>query len=591
MAIPRRFIEELRDAVPVSSVVGKRVRLTRQGAEAKGLCPFHNEKSPSFTVNDDKQFYHCFGCGAHGTALDFLMETENLSFVEAVESLASAAGLQVPRESAAAVEQEQKAKGLKELTEAAAGFFERQLRSTQGAQAVEYLKGRGLTGRTAKQFRLGYAPQGSSDLVEFLKAEGFKSEDILATGLARQPDDGRAPYSFFRGRLMFPILDGRGAPIAFGGRILGAGEPKYLNSPDSPLFDKGRTLYGLSHARAAARSAGRLIVTEGYMDAIALHQAGFHEAIAPLGTAITENHLKAAWRIAPEVWLCFDGDAAGQKAGLRAATRALPVIEAGQKLRLVTLPQGEDPDSIVQQWGPTGFNKVLSSARDLADVLWDVGTESRPLRNPDDAAKARRELRRLAGEFADPDLKQSYGTLFEERIAPFFDRQRASARGGGAGGRKAGSGKGGKAFSRSPAYGQADQAKLTPGEWQSRRRTELLFAAFLQQPSLIERYIEGFGELEVADMALRRLQSAMVEAAFCGAHLDRAALQAHFAGSGDILSISSEIETRSRQFPERVSLTDVADADELVQHLLQLESEEARRREALKGLLGGDTGA
>ena len=371
MAFTPQFLDELRGRLTLSDYVGKRVRLQKKGREHLGLCPFHNEKTPSFTVNDSKAFYHCFGCGAHGSAIDWVMQMEGLSFPEAVERLAGDAGMAVPQSTPEEQARAKRAKSLYDANEAACAWFQKQLYQGDGAAALDYLRGRGLTEETISRFRLGFAPERKNALGQALQADGFTEEMLIEAGLIARPDDGRAPYDRFRGRVIFPITDRRGRVIAFGGRIMEdrEGIAKYLNSPETPLFHKGQTLYALALAREAAAKDAEVIVTEGYMDVIALHQAGFGGAVAPLGTAVTEAHIQALWRLAPEPVLCFDGDNAGQRAAHRAAERALPLLAPGRSLRFAILPAGEDPDSLLQAGGLAAMDTVLGAARPMVDVL------------------------------------------------------------------------------------------------------------------------------------------------------------------------------------------------------------------------------
>ncbi|MBT3306711.1 MAG: DNA primase, partial [Alphaproteobacteria bacterium] len=330
MSFSDQFLEDLRGRAGLADVVGRRVKLTRKGREHSGLCPFHKEKTPSFTVNEEKGFYHCFGCGEHGSVFDFVMQTEGLTFPEAVERLAGEAGMEIPQDSPEERQRQEQRQTLYDVTEKAAKFFKTQLHQPAGKAALEYLKGRGITDDTIQRFGLGFAPDGRGVMKEALSFEGIDEGRMIAAGLIIQPDDkSRDSYDRFRGRVMFPITDTRGRVIAFGGRILGQGEPKYLNSPETSLFHKGRVLYGQKMASGPARKSGEIIVTEGYTDVIALHQAGFENAVAPLGTALTEDQIKILWKIVPEPVLCFDGDAAGQKAASRAAERALPLLASG----------------------------------------------------------------------------------------------------------------------------------------------------------------------------------------------------------------------------------------------------------------------
>ena len=333
MAFPPRFLDELRARVSLAETVARRVKLVRRGRDYIGLCPFHKERTPSFNVVEDKGFYHCFGCGAHGDVMGFLMQTESLSFPEAVEQLARQAGLEVPQQTREERERAERHASLQDAVTAACSFYEAALHSPQGREARAYLERRGLDEATIRRFRLGYAPDGRDSLKRAV-GKTIPEALLIEAGLLRRPESGGESYDYFRDRVIFPIGDRRGNPIAFGGRVLGDGQPKYLNSPETPLFQKGRVLYGWALAREAAARQPSAIVVEGYMDVIALHRAGFATAVAPLGTALTETQIEELWRLAPEPVLCFDGDAAGQRAVARALERALPLVEAGLELAL-----------------------------------------------------------------------------------------------------------------------------------------------------------------------------------------------------------------------------------------------------------------
>ena len=339
MAIAPDFLDEIRARVGLGDVIARHVSLRRAGRELTGLCPFHNEKTPSFTVSEEKGFFHCFGCGAHGDVIGFVMRQEGLSFPEAVERLAGEAGLEVPKATPEEREAAKRAATLHDVMERACRFFEDELQGPRGVDARSYFARRGIDEETRARFRLGYAPDSKTGLRNAVMDGSHPEALLVEAGLLIRPDNG-TPYDRFRGRVIFPIADRRGRVIAFGGRLLGDGKPKYLNSPDTPLFSKGRVLYGMATAREAAHRNGRVIVTEGYTDVIALNRAGFAESVAPLGTALTESHLHALWRMAPEPVLCFDGDAAGKRAAYRAAERAVPLLEPGRSLQFVTLPPG-----------------------------------------------------------------------------------------------------------------------------------------------------------------------------------------------------------------------------------------------------------
>ncbi len=372
MALAPQFLDDLRSRISLAGVVQRHVKLTKRGREFIGLCPFHNEKTPSFNVVEDKHFYHCFGCGAHGDVIGFTMRFSNLSFRDAIEQLAREAGVQVPVESPQERDRQVKAASLHDVCEAACSFFQAQLKDRGGKQAVDYLARRGIDAEAIERFRLGWAPDARDALKRTLMPQ--ISEELLVTaGLLKKSERGDS-YDFFRGRVIFPISDRSGKIIAFGGRTLGDGQPKYLNSPDTPIFDKGRTLYGLHTARANNKSEWPPIVVEGYTDVIGLHLAGFTRAVAPLGTALSEVHLLELWQMDPEPVICFDGDAAGQRATNRCVEIALPNLRPEWSLRFVQLPEKDDPDSFIRANGSQAFAQFLKTAPVLSEFLWTAIT-------------------------------------------------------------------------------------------------------------------------------------------------------------------------------------------------------------------------
>lgn len=364
--IPKQFIVDLIDRADVVEVVGRRVQLKKAGKEYKACCPFHDEKTPSFTVSPGKGFYHCFGCGEHGNALDFLMQYDHMEFVEAVESLAGMMGVEVPHEEGQGQRPARSYDALFELVAKAGRFYEAELKKHQ--PAVDYLKQRGIDGATAKRFGIGYAPSGWSHTLDKFGTSKEAIDRLLAVGLIIRKDNGQH-YDRFRDRIMFPIRDSRGRAIGFGGRVLADEEPKYLNSPETVLFHKGRELYGLYEARQALRSIDRLVVVEGYMDVVGLARHGIDFSTATLGTATTDEHLNRLFRMCDEILFCFDGDRAGRAAAWRALENALPQIREGRQIRFVFLPDGQDPDSYVQEHGAAAFEKALDSAMPLSDFL------------------------------------------------------------------------------------------------------------------------------------------------------------------------------------------------------------------------------
>ena len=410
--IPEKFIDDLLQRVDIVDVIDSRVPLKKAGKEYKACCPFHEEKTPSFTVSQPKQFYHCFGCGAHGTAIGFLMEYERLSFPEAVRELAGRAGMQIPdsvpeNEGTAA-----RSASLLDLLSEANAWYQRQLRDHPAAKtAVDYLKRRGLTGEIAAQFEIGYAPDGWDNLLNALGTDDARRETLFEAGMLIKKDSG-GYYDRFRQRIMFPIHDYRGRVVGFGGRILGDGEPKYLNSPETPVFHKGREAYGLFRARDAIRREQRVLVVEGYMDVVALAQYGIDYAVATLGTATTRDHLQRLFRYAPEVVFSFDGDRAGRDAAWRALETALPLMDGGNQVSFLFLPEGEDPDTMVRKEGTEAFSQRVRQAMPLPAYLEEV------LRSQVDMSRLDGRARLL--ELAKPLLAQIPAGIFREMLVSRF---------------------------------------------------------------------------------------------------------------------------------------------------------------------------
>ena len=502
MAIPESFLDELRARLPLAAVVGRRVQLRRVGRDLKGLCPFHAEKTPSFHVREDKGFYHCFGCGAHGDAIRFVMHTENLGFLDAVEKLAAEAGLTVPKPTPEAAAAAARQASLAEVAEKAARHFAARLWRREGAAALAYLRGRGLADETIRAFGLGWSGEGRGALAQALKGDGVTEDQLVAVGLMKQDDPSRPPVDLFFNRVMFPIHDRRGRVIGFGGRILGDGQPKYLNGPETVLFAKRRTLYGLHHARAAVAAGAEAVVVEGYMDVIALAQGGFGGAVAPLGTALTEDHLAELWRLSPSPILCFDGDAAGARAALRTAELALSRIGAGRSLRLATLPAGEDPDTLVRK-GTERFRAVLDGAVGLADALFEALCGTRAT-TPEGRAAQRRRLEDLAAGVTDPTLRQEYRRHWRER---WF----AAGRPGGP--------------SRAAARATL-RPDLLPERAAAARERDVL-ALILGHPALLADAEEALAGLAFRNAACERLRAALVACAESAPDLDSAGLIDH----------------------------------------------------------------
>ena len=406
--IPQHFIDDLISRADIIEVLGKRIQLKKAGREYKANCPFHDEKTPSFTVSPNKGFYHCFGCGAHGTALGFLMEYDHMSFVEAVESLAASMGIEVPRE-----ESQRPARRYDELFELLAKaerYYQANLKESNVAQ--DYLKGRGIDGATAKRFGVGYAPAGWSAVLDKFGKSPESIERLLAVGLVIRKDNG-SHYDRFRDRIMFPIRDSRGRCIGFGGRVLADEEPKYLNSPETVLFHKGRELYGLYEARQAIRNIERLVVVEGYMDVAGLARHGIDFGVATLGTATTDDHLNRIFRLTDEVFFCFDGDRAGRAAAWRALETALPQVREGRQIRFVFLPDGQDPDSYVRDKGHKAFEDALSAGVPLSDFLVEELANQVDM----DSVDGRARLAELAKPLVQRIPHGVYRELLTERLA------------------------------------------------------------------------------------------------------------------------------------------------------------------------------
>jgi DNA primase len=408
VSLSPQWLDELRARVALSGVISRTTRLTKAGREFKACCPFHDEKTPSFTVSDEKGFYHCFGCGAHGDVIRWMTDQRGLTFMDAVKELAAEAGMEIPAPDPPAARAAEQRDTLHDVMAAAQEWFAANLAGPDGAAARDYLAGRGFDAHTVARFGFGFAPNARQALKAALGR--FSEDQLIEAGLLIHVE-GKEPYDRFRGRLMLPIEDARGRVIAFGGRILDTGAtdaPKYLNSPDTPLFDKGRTLYNLHRAGPAARRSGRLIVVEGYMDAIALAAAGMEEAVAPLGTALTERQLEMLWRLVEVPVLCLDGDAAGQRAAMRAVTRALPLLRPAHSLEIVRLPQGMDPDDLVKRDGKAGFEAALTGARSLLDTLWEHERAAAPLTTPEDKAGLKARLLSHVETIADADIRALY---------------------------------------------------------------------------------------------------------------------------------------------------------------------------------------
>lgn len=548
------LLEEVLRRTDLVQLVGRRVKLIRKGRVLWGCCPFHQEKSPSFKVENERRTYKCFGCGAGGDAFKWLMETEGLSFPEAVERLAGEAGVELPKWSPEDEAREAKKKTLYDVTEAAAAFFEAQLQSAGGKQARDYIATRGLGTEVQQKFRLGYAPSGNNALIEFLKTKNITLDDMVATGLARPGDGARGPRDFFYNRVMFPIADLRGRIVAFGARALDPdAKPKYINTGETTLFSKGHLLYNFHAARGPAITAQTIILAEGYMDVIALARAGFTHAVAPLGTAFTEDQLALLWRVAPEPILAFDGDEAGVRAGTRAAHMALAHLKPGYSLRFAFLPPGEDPDTLIAREGAGAMRALLEAALPLSDVLWRSETEGKEITTPERRAGLERALAEIVGQITDSKIADYYRREFDEKVFAAFKRRQPAGGGGRGGsrnfGRSYGKFNGGQRGNRSggpysgaqgrPGFGEPisqalKNSVLARGGAAGVRgiKENELGALLFADPGLANSHTETLAALPFSDRQLDKMRHELLNLAASGAHLETGRLENHLVRSG-----------------------------------------------------------
>jgi DNA primase len=490
MRFPPSVLDEIRARLPVSAVVGRRVKLVKSGREWKGLSPFQAEKTPSFYVNDQKGFYHCFSSGKHGDVFRFVTETEGLSFPEVVERLAREAGVALPKLAPEAVEQEKKRKDLYDVMEIAAKFFEAQLQKPVGAPARAYLAKRQFSDRTQAEFRIGFAPEGRDLLMSHLRAQGVTDRQMIDAGLVIEPDDNRGLYDRFRNRVIIPIQDGQARVVAFGGRVLDPeAKPKYLNSPETALFKKGYLVFNGHRAREAAFKAGTVIATEGYLDAIAVWQAGMRHVVATLGTAFTQEQITTLWRYTPEPIICFDGDKAGIGAANRAIDRILPALKTGYSFRFAILPGGQDPDELIKAKGIDAFAEVMAKAIGLWDALWQRETEGVDARTPDRQAMLEKSFRDLIGQIGDPLVRRRYELSVRFRLNQYFWEQ-----GGGRRGTKAG-GKGG--VIREPVKLSANGQNLSVHAPRYGSVERIFLGLCIHFPDLTERHRERIATLKL----------------------------------------------------------------------------------------------
>ena len=625
MRFTPRLLDDIRSRLLVSQVVARKVALKRAGREFRGLSPFKTEKTPSFYVNDQKGFYHCFASGEHGDVFNFLMKTEGLSFSEAGEALAAEAGVPLPKPDPRAAQQEDERARLQGLLEVAAKWFESNLVGSVGAEARRYIAGRGLTEETIRRFRIGYAPPGRHALQGHLAKLGYSVEEMIRSGMLIGGEDIKEPYDRFRHRVMFPITDLKDRPIAFGGRALEKDErAKYLNSPETQLFHKGSILFNVAKARKAAHDCKRLIIVEGYMDVVSLSAAGFEEAVAPLGTALTEEQMQLVWRLVPEPILCLDGDSAGMKAAYRAIDTILPNLKPGFSAGFAFLPDGLDPDDLVRQQGPQAMKAVLDQARPLAEVLWEREFAAGDWSTPERKARLQQQLSLLVDRIADPAVRALYGTAMRERIAAAWGGARRHDRGGASGGhstqghsqgfaprtvtaaaaqayRIPGGGRPG------PSRGmQRDRGASARGGWRGfevpavassslRRsglvggegarppyREALLMTTILNHPWLLEAEAERIAGLDLTSAALARLRDAMVSLLSADNSLDREGIRSQLTSLGldrVVDLIERAITHKADRFADPVA--DEVEVERGWRHTLALHEQQTGLRKAL----------
>jgi DNA primase len=558
------FLEDLKARLPVSEVVGRRVSLKKAGREWKGLSPFNKEKTPSFFVNDQKQAWFDFSSGKNGSIFDFLMLTEGVTFPEAVERLASMAGVAVPKSSPEAEAREERRKTLHDVIELAAKFFEATLAARAGAKARGYLADRGIEPKTQLAFRIGYAPPDRFALKEHLGAQGISADDMIEAGLLVSGEDIPVPYDRFRDRVMFPISDLRGRVIAFGGRALDKEAPaKYLNSPETPLFHKGGTLYNIASARKAAHDGAQIVVVEGYIDVIAMVTAGYPAAVAPLGTALTEDQLALIWKMSDEPVLCFDGDSAGRRAAYRAVDLALPHIRPGKTVRFALLPEGQDPDDLVRSGGREAIGEVIGSARGLADMLWQRETEAGGFDTPERRAGLDQRIAEVTNQIGDASVRKYYRQDLDERVralfapaarenAPRWERGRF-----GETSRWQGKGRQGRRPAPREVLGATSARLATSQIVRGARnvlpsREALILLAVINHPWLLDTHAEELAELEFRHADGDRLRRAILDAA-SGHSLTPPALRAAIAASelGAVLARVEASITHQSDWPAR----------------------------------------
>jgi DNA primase len=590
MRFPPSFLDDIKARLPVSEVARRRVKLVKSGREWKGLSPFNAEKTPSFFVNDQKMAWFDLSAGKNGNIFDFVMETEGLTFSEAVERLAGEAGLPLPRVSPEAEAQEQKRAGLHEVLDLAADFFSAQLKGPAGVKARDYLARRGISPAAQKQFRLGFAVPEKYALRDHLAAKGVAAEAMIEAGLLIHGEDIPVPYDRFRDRIMFPIGDRSGRPIAFGGRALAKdAAAKYLNSPETSLFHKGAVLYNHHQARKAAHDSGAVVVVEGYIDVIAMAAAGLADTVAPLGTALTPDQAELLWKMAEEPILCFDGDKAGRKAAYRAIDMALPLIGPGRSLRFALLPEGQDPDDLIRSSGAETMKDILSRPRSLADLIWLREIEGCDLATPERRAGLERRLREIAREIKDETLRRYYQADFKGRLYALFSQRREPQRR-----RQARPAQGllgarrqfdwTRETDRAPiaSASLSNSPLLRPGKSGLVPREALILLILLNHPGLLERHLEAIADIDFANAQAAALRDRLLDRVGVGP-VDSQSLRAEAASVGfaDILRRLDALAAHSSHWYLKSDAAET-DAEEVLKQALTLHRRACSLHKALR---------
>ncbi|MBW6422943.1 DNA primase [Rhizobium sp. XQZ8] len=594
MRFSNSFLDEIRDRVSISAVVGRRVTWDRKKSNVSrgdywACCPFHGEKSPSFHCEDRKGRYHCFGCGVSGDHFRFLTDLEGLNFPEAVQQIADMAGIAMPQPDPQAEKREKERTTLLDVMELATGFFQEQLQSAVGAKARAYLRDRGLTGRTIETFRLGYAPESRNALKEFLAGKEVPKDQIEACGLVRHGEGIAVSYDYFRDRIMFPILSSREKVIAFGGRAMAPDAmAKYMNSPETELFHKGQVLYNFTRARRAAQAGpgkteATIIAVEGYMDVIALNQAGVENAVAPLGTALTENQLDLLWKISPLPVLCFDGDGAGLRAASRAADLALPFLKPGRSVRFALLPDGKDPDDLVKQDGRAPFDRVMADAKPLAEMIWQREAASANFDTPEKRAELEARLKQIVSVIADENVRRHYQQDIRDRLNGFFspaprgggnDRRQGFQRGSGGRPGQNGPPQGPRAAARGMGISdRLSQSGLVRGYRDlPALRESVLALTIVNHPQLLLEEYDEIAAIDFENRELQRFWGAMLPAAAtAGVNLSPAYLVQRLSAEGfDVLLKALDQQVRNARLWTATEAAAMEDAREGYRQALSL---------------------